>query len=291
MGYETLKLERDGHIARVIINRPEKMNAITLDFIDELPRAFEELGADDDVRVIILKGAGKAFSVGFDWSVDMASCGFEDALSEVINSRRWLSGLFKIWDCPKVVIAQLHGWAIGWGGLPLLFCDLRYASDEFKVFYAAGVTGAHLPEVWSWFIGPTAAAEFCFRPNHRFTSEELRMRGLINEVFPLVDLEANVESIAAEIAVTHPRFFQAQKLALHRRFELMGIREQIYSTKDFDAMLHWSKLGSANFDILRNQYEGDRRKMTEAQNRPGYWDELQAQQAQQTEQTQQQPSE
>src|SRR5437764_10768888 len=100
------------------------------------------------------------------------------------------------------------------------------------------------------------------------------MRCVSNEVIPLDDLESNVESIAAEIAVTHPLFFQAQKLALHRRFELMGIREQIYSTKDFDAMLHWSKLGAGNFDILREEYDGDRRKMTEAQNQPGYWEKL-----------------
>jgi enoyl-CoA hydratase len=274
MSYNTLKIERDGHIGRVVINRPEKLNAITLDFIDELPRAFDELGADDDIRVIILKGSGKAFSVGFDHSVTMDECGFEDALSEVLNSRRWLSGLFRIWDCPKVVIAQLHGWAIGWGGLPLLFCDLRYASDEFKVFYASGVTGAHLPEIWSWFIGPAAAAEFCFRPNHRFTADELCMRGLINEVFPLDDLERNVEEIAAEIAVTHQRFFQVQKLALHRRFELMGFREQVFMTKDLDAMLHFSKLGTANFEKLNKEFGGDRRKMTEAQNQPGYWEQL-----------------
>jgi enoyl-CoA hydratase len=274
MSYSTLKIEKDGRIARVVINRPERKNALTLDFIAELPEAFDELGADPEVRVIILKGAGSAFSVGFDHSVTMHSVGFEDALAEVIESRKWLAGLFRIWDCPKVVIAQLHGWAIGWGGLPLLFCDLRYASDEFKVFYAAGVTGAHLPEVWSWFIGPTAAAEFAYRPNHRFTADELCTRGLINEVFPLAELEPNVEDIAKEIAVTDPSFLKMQKLGLHRRWELMGFREHIFTTKDFDALLHWSKLGVANFDRLQNDFGGDRRKMTEAQDKGTYWDDL-----------------
>lgn len=274
MEYTTLKIEREAPVARVILNRPDRLNAITLEFIDELPRAFDELGAEDEIRVIILKGAGRAFSAGFDRDVTMESSGFVDPLSEVLGSRRWLANLFHIWDCPKVVIAQLHGYAVGWGGLPPLFCDLRYAAEGFKTFYTSGVTGAHLPEVWSWFIGPTAAAEFAFRSDHRFTAQELYIRGLLNEVFPDSELEANVEAIAREIAVTHRSFLQAQKLGLHRRFELMGIREQIYSTKDFDTMLHWSKLGRANFERLNQEFKGDRTRMTEAQRELGYWEKL-----------------
>ena len=274
MSYETLRIEREGHVARLIINRPATMNSLTGEFIDEFPRAFEELGADEETRVIIFKGAGKAFSVGFDHSVNMEALGFEDALTEVMHSRRWLSGLFKIWDCPKVVIAQLHGWAVGWGGLPLLFCDLRYAAEDFKVFYAAGVTGTHLPEIWSWFIGPTAAAEFGFRPTRRFPATELEARGLLNGVFKNDELEQRVEEIAAEIAVTHPSFLHAQKLGLHRRFELQGFREQIFQTKDFDALLHWSKMGRANFDRLQREFGGDRRKLEEAQRREDYWEDL-----------------
>lgn len=274
MDYSMLRLERDGAVARVVINRPERLNAITLEFIDELPRAFDELGADPRVRVIILKGAGRAFSAGFDRSVNRETSGFGDPLEEVLGSRRWLAGLFHIWDCPKVVIAQLHGYAVGWGGLPLLFCDLRYAADDFKVFYASGVTGAHLPEVWSWFIGLTAASEFAFRPDHRLTAEELYVRGLLNEVLPGDQLESRVEAIAREVAATHPAFLQAQKLGLHRRYELMGFREHIYSTKDFDTMLHWSKLGRRNFERLERDFGGDRKAMTEAQREPGYWEGL-----------------
>jgi enoyl-CoA hydratase len=278
MEFSTLNVERDGAVGRVVLNRPATKNSITIDMVYELPKAFDLLTEDDDIAVIILKGSGTAFSVGFDHSVDMAACGFVDALSEVTKSRGWLSGLFRIWDCPKVVIAQLHGWGIGWGGLPLLFCDLRYASDEFKVFCAAGVTGAHLPEIWSWFIGPTAAAEFCFRPNHRFTADELCQRGLINEVVPLADLEAHVEAIAREVSAAHTSFIRFQKLALHRRFELQGFREQVLASKEIDAILHWSKLGRANLRYLQGELGGDRRKMASLQeNGPEYWRALAAQ--------------
>jgi enoyl-CoA hydratase/carnithine racemase len=275
MTFSTLLVERDGPIGRVVLHRPATKNSITLEMVHELPRAFDQLSEDDDVSVVILKGAGTAFSAGFDHSVNPAACGFVDALSEVTTSRRWLSGLFRIWDCPKVVIAQLHGWAVGWGGLPPLFCDLRYASDEFKVFCTAGVTGAHLPEIWSWFVGPTAAAEFCFRPGHRFGSEELCRLGLLNEVVPLADLEAHVEGVAREIATTHTSFTRFQKLALHRRFELQGLREQVLASKEIDAILHWSKLGQANLRHLQNALGGDRRKLAAAQEGdPAYWADL-----------------
>lgn len=282
MEYETLLVEREGRVGRVVLNRPATKNSVTLEMVHELPRAFDELAEDDEVAVVVLKGAGSAFSVGFDRSVSLETCGFVDALTEVQESRRWLAGLLRIWDCPKVVIAQLHGWAIGWGGLPPLFCDLRYASDEFTVFYAAGVTGAHLPEIWSWFIGPTAAAEFAFRPTHRFSAQDLLQRGLLNAVVPLPQLEAHVESMAQEIATTHSSFTRFQKIALHRRLELQGFREQVLASKEIDAILHWSTLGQANLTHLQRDLGGDRRRMAAAQREPGYWASLAATLAQGT---------
>ncbi len=271
MAYVSLKTEHDGRIGRVILNRPEKLNALPHDITWELPQAFDEMAADTDVRVVIFKGAGRAFSAGFDHSLNLEKVGWRDAAEETLASRDWISGLFKIWDCPKPVIAQLHGYAIGWGGLVQLFCDLRYASDEFKTFYAAGVTGAFLPEVWSWFIGMTAASEFAYRPNYRFTAQELLNLGLVNRIFPLAELEEKVEAIAAEIATTEPIFLRMQKLGLHRQWELRGFREAVQTTKDFDAMLHWSVLGQETFARLA-ALGGDRRKMADEQTKGAFWD-------------------
>ncbi len=269
--YTNMLVEHDGRIGRIIINRPEKHNALLHQAVYEFPRAIDELTADDEVRVIIMKGAGPSFSSGFDWKVIERPGRAEDAVHEVLTGRDWLHGLFKIWDTPKPVIAQLHGYAAGWGSLPLLFCDLRYAAPDFKVFKAAGVTGAYLGEVWAWFVGTTAAKEYTFRPTNKLTADELYNYGLLNRIYPQDELEARVEEIAAEIATAHPLFLQLQKLGLNRQIDMRGFRESVLQAKDFDAMLHWSVLGRANMVRLRH-LGGDRRRLAEEQeDTEAYW--------------------
>lgn len=269
--YKNMLVEHDGQIGRIVLNRPERHNALLHEAVYEFPRAIDELTADDDVRVIIMKGAGPSFSAGFDWKVVERPGRSEDAAHEVLVGREWLHGLFKIWDTPKPVIAQLHGYAAGWGSLPLLFCDLKYAAPDFKVFKAAGVTGAYLGEVWAWFIGATAAKEFTFRPANKLTADELYTYGLLNRIYPQDDLETRVEEIAAEIATAHPLFLQFQKLGLNRQVDFRGFRESVLQAKDFDAMLHWSVLGRANMVRLKN-LGGDRRKLAdEQQDAEAYW--------------------
>ena len=277
MKLETLKVEHDGAIGRVIINRPEKLNALPIDAILEFPAAIDELTEDENVRVIIMKGAGRAWSAGFDFNPGPRSSRvttYQDAAGEALEGRKWLEGLFHIWDCPKPVIAQLHGWAAGIASIILLFCDLRYASPDFKAFYAAGNTGSYLPEVWAWFIGLTGAKEYAFRPSHPFTSEELVSMGVVNRIYPADELEETVESIAAEMAKTHPLFLRLQKLGLNRLWNYKGFKEHVLAAKDFDVMLHYSVPGRANFARLR-ELGGDRRRMAEEQVKgDDYWSDL-----------------
>ena len=274
MTYTSLRVEHDGRIGRIVFNRPERMNALTAKAPLEFPQAIEELTLDKDVRVIIWKGDGRTFSAGFDKNVNQDEVGWHSIIEEALGSREWIDGLLQIWSCPKPVIAQLHGYAVGFGGLPLLFCDLRYSSDEFKVFMAAGNTGSFLGEVWAWFIGLTAAKEFTFRPNNRLTAQELYNFGLLNRIYPLADLEQQVEAIAAEISRTDPVFLRMQKIGLNRHWEINGFRERIHATKDIDLMLHWSPLGQANYEALK-AFGGDRRKMAQAQLQdPDYWKKL-----------------
>ncbi|MCL0101712.1 enoyl-CoA hydratase/isomerase family protein [Dehalococcoidia bacterium] len=277
MDYELLKVEHDGPIGRIIMNRPEKLNAVPIDSIMEFPEAIDELTEDEDVRVIIMKGAGRAWSAGFDFNPGPRRGivrAYQDSAGEALEGRRWLEGMFRIWDCPKPVIAQLHGWAAGIASILLLFTDLRYATPEFKCFYASGNTGSYLPEVWYWFIGLTGAKEYSLRPDHPFTAEEMLRMGVLNRIYPAEKLEAEVESIAAEMAKTHPLFLQLQKLGLNRLHNYKGFKEHVLAAKDFDVMLHYSVPGRANFDRLR-ELGGDRRKMAEEQSKvPDYWKKM-----------------
>ena len=276
MEYTGLRIERDGRIGRIVLNRPEQLNAINAALHEEIPRAFDELGTDEEVRVIIFKGAGRAFCAGFDTKSMVRGYTanqvrpWPDAAREMLAIRSWHGMLFKIWDCPKPVIAQLHGYAVGWGHILTLFCDLRYISDDFKVFHVSGVTGAHLAQIWLWFVGMTRAKEFEFRRNYRFGADELVAMGYANRVFPAAELEGNVEAIAAEIANTHPLFLRIQKLALNRVFDLRGFRESVYSSDDLDALLHWSVPGIENYRQLK-EAGGDRRAMASKQTRGDYW--------------------
>ncbi len=283
MESEVLKIERDPPVGRIIFNRPEKLNAMYRSTAYELPQAIDELAADDDVRVIIMKGAGRAWSVGMDFNVISPKrgkiekgkvAGHIDAAREMLEGRERLAGLFKIWDCPKPVIAQLHGYAGGWATLPIVFCDLRYAAPDFSMFYAAGQTGAFLGEVWSLLIGLAAAKEYYWRAPHQLTAVELERLGVINRIYPADELEETVESIAREIAQMDPLFLRLQKLGLNRMWDRMGFREAVLGAKDIDVMLHHSVPGVANFERLR-ELGGDRRRMAEEQARgDSYWDDM-----------------
>lgn len=202
--YQYLSIERADAIATVTIQRPEKLNALNGELIDELDRAFHELVADDDVRGLILTGAGeRAFVAG----ADIGELAKMDPLSGVRTSRQGQDAFRFLEKMPKPVVAAVNGFALG-GGLELaLACDLRIASEnarfglpEVKLGIIPGYGGTiRLPRL----VGRGRALEMMLT-GEMIDAEEAYRIGLVNRVVPLPDLLGAARELLGKIIANGP---------------------------------------------------------------------------------------
>ncbi len=217
-------------IARIVLNRPERMNAFTFGMIDAWYDALQRCRADDAVKVVILTGAGKAFCSGGD-VVEMG-----DRLAQTPEQRK--HELFNrieriplaLEDLDKPVIAAVNGVATGAGMDMALMCDLRYAARSarfaetyLRVGLVPGAGGAHfLPRL----VGVAKALELFLTGDFVDADEALRI-GLVNKVFPDDSLMHEVEAIAARIAKAPPLAVRMIKRAIYQ-----GMRNDLRTNLD-----------------------------------------------------------
>jgi enoyl-CoA hydratase len=223
---EVFTVERDGHVATVWLDSPERRNAMGPDFWRDLPAVMGELSADDDVRVVIVAAKGPCFSVGLDLkTMGGAVSGGPGGSSPAAQSARFLKEVARLQDsvtsleaCPKPVIAAVHGWCIG-GAIDLITAaDIRLASAdavfsvrETKIAIVADVgTLQRLPRV----IGKGHVAELAYTGKD-FDAARAAQIGLVNDVLPDYDaLVKAAQDMAAEIAANSPLAVQGTKAVL-----------------------------------------------------------------------------
>jgi enoyl-CoA hydratase len=208
MTYEHLIVEQRGAADWVTLNRPEQLNTLNPQLLSELNDYFASLERNYAVRVVVLRGAGRAFCAGLDMK---ASGGTPlDAGSDaMMRSQRNFSGLvMRMRRCPQPVIGLLHGHAAGGGFSIALGCDVRIAAAGTKMncaFIKIGLSGCemgasyHLPRL----VGSSVAAELLY--TGRFIDADRALRvGLVSEVVPPEQLEAAGQSLAEEMLATAP---------------------------------------------------------------------------------------
>jgi enoyl-CoA hydratase len=190
---DVITIEQDGHIATVWLDRPDKLNAMNIPMWDDLPPAMDQVGSDPEVRVVIIAGKGRAFTAGIDiQALAMVGAGMESD-SEVAKRQALYRQIKKmqhtitsVADCPKPVIAAVHGYCIGAGVDLITACDIRLASPdatfsvrEAKLGMVADVgTMQRLPKV----IAPGHVAELAFTGKD-ITADRAKEIGLINDVY------------------------------------------------------------------------------------------------------------
>ena len=211
-----LEIEIDGGVARVWLNRPEVRNAFDGETVTELREAFDDLGADDTVRVVVLGGRGKAFSAGADleWMKTVAAFSPEDNLREADA----LAGLFfTIHTLPKPVVARVHGAALGGGSGLVAACDIAVAAEGTRFGFTEVRLGL-IPAVISPYvvarIGESAAREL-FLTGERFEAARAREIGLVRAVAPEADLDTVVDGRVGALLQSGPRAHAEAKALLH----------------------------------------------------------------------------
>jgi len=205
MTYNAILLERDGHVAAIRLNRPEKYNAINAEMSAELIECLDALEADDDVRVIVLTGAGeKAFCAGADMAEAVGTAG---------DSRRDAAAraAIRLLRVRKPTIAAVNGYAYGGGAVFAIHCDIRICSEAAKFRFVGATYGlvvgaSQLPRI----VGQAIAKELLFTARVVDADGALRI-GLANRVVPEAELASVVGEMASAIAQNSPSAVIASK--------------------------------------------------------------------------------
>ena len=233
MTYETLLYDTDGAIATITFNRPDRLNTIVPPMPDELESAIHAAIADQDVKVIVLRGAGRAFCAGFDlgggfhhWDEHLTTDGRWDPGKDFVMATSQFGpvpNFMSIWRSPKPVIAQVHGWCVGGGSDMALCADLVIASDDARIGTPySRMWGCYLTGMWIYRLGLTRAKEHALtgRP---LSGTEAAAIGLINKSVPFAELEPEVRETAERLASIPLSQLAAMKLVVNQAFDNMGL--------------------------------------------------------------------
>ncbi len=230
-------IERRGAVAWITLERPDKLNALDGSMVEQLSKALTEAERDDTVKVVVLRGAGRAFSAGYDLMDGPPGPRPADDWHRELE--RDVNLTMQLWSLQKPTIAAVHGWCLG-GALDLaVACDLIVASDDARfgipeIKVGSGPVTLLLPFV----IGQKKANELLFTGDHVDAAEAHRL-GLVNTVVPAEELEdRNRPSLARRIAPTPLPVLRFTKLAITRAFEAMGLRVAQSANLDLSAILN-----------------------------------------------------
>jgi enoyl-CoA hydratase len=234
MSFHTLRYDTDEAIATITLDRPEHLNTIVPPMPEEIEAAVHRATADAQVKVIVLRGAGRAFCAGFDfgegfhhWDEQLTTDGawdpgkdFAVATAESLGA---VPRFMSIWRSPKPVIAQVHGWCVG-GGSDLALCaDLVIASEDARIGTSySRMWGCYLTGMWLYRLGLTRAKEYALTGKPLAGSEAVDA-GLINAAVPFARLQDEVHERALQLASIPASQLAAMKLIVNQAYDNMGL--------------------------------------------------------------------
>ena len=246
---EYILIEKTHYSATIILNRPQKLNALNDEMLFEVRQALQDAQADPSVRVVVLKGAGRAFCAGFDVSADQKpKVTASDWNSHFSNAKETFMA---IWDMAKPVIAQVQGHCLGGEFDMSMACDLTIAADNAKfgepeVLFAGTCMFMLLP----WLTSLKACKQILLTGESIGAQRALEM-GLVSQVVPAEELEQTVQSLVKKMARMPLGTLPLNKKLINRTYELMNVREALTLSCDNAVNALLSKEGEAlEFDQI-----------------------------------------
>ncbi len=234
MSFETLLYTTDGPVATITLNRPEQLNTIVPPMPEEFEAAVRAAVDDAAVKVIVVRGAGRAFCAGYDfgggfhhWDAMLTSDGKWDPGKDFVATGAFAGPterFMSMWRAPKPVIAQVHGWCVGGGSDMALCADLIVASEDAQIGTPySRMWGCYLSGMWLYRLGMAKAKEHALtgRPLSGIQAAEIE---LINRAVPFDELESTVRGLAEELASIPASQLAAMKLIVNQAYENMGLR-------------------------------------------------------------------
>lgn len=258
MTYESILYETDGPVAAVTMNRPEKMNILGGPMLRDLVDGISEANADDQVKVIILRGTGRSFCAGFDFSQTGrpgqagSSNSSWDPGAQIARGGAPMTPLSAPWRSPKPVIAQVHGYCVGGGCDLALSCDIVVAAEDARIGIPyARVWGCNLNGMMIYRLGLTKAKSLMLtgEPVDGKTAAEI---GLINEAVPGPELEAAALKWARKLAQIPLTQLAVMKLIINQAYDNMGLQSTQLLGPILDSLMRHTPEG---LDFVRTAYE------------------------------------
>lgn len=234
---DAVLFERRGPAAWITLNRPEKLNAMNSDVVKGLRHRLREVASDPEVKVVVLTGAGRAFSAGYDIS--------EEVKDRIEGADQWRSVLaedvdlaLELWALPRPTIAAVRGWCLAGACELAMACDLIVAATDARfgepeIRYGSGPVALLMP----FILGQKKTNELLFTGDS-IDAEEAYRCGLVNRVVDGDRLEASVEELVLKIAPTPLPVLRLTKLALVRAYDAMGLRQAVAVNLDLSAILN-----------------------------------------------------
>jgi len=257
MGYRSISYQVDGRVATITLNRPARMNAISLEMPGELAAAVEQANRDDAVHVIVLTGAGDGFCSGYDL-IEFAEAAGErpgsqlgggadsrpwDPMADFFGMHEFTQQYMSLWRSFKPTIARVHGPAVAGGSDIALCCDLVIMAEEAVIGYPpARVWGCPTTAMWVYRLGAERAKRMLLTGDLVDGREAARL-GLVLEAVPRAELDSRVATIAARIAAVPKNQLMMQKLVINQAYDSMGLANTQRFATLFDGITRHSPEG------------------------------------------------
>jgi enoyl-CoA hydratase len=232
----TVVYEKDGPVARIILNRPDKANAQNSALVWDVENCLRDAEADYAIKVVLMKANGRGFCAGHDVSTALT---FPEFVAAREAGHPWggsdtlfLWPVLHLWECTKPTVAAVHGYCLGGGTYFALLHDIVVASDDayfqMPLPQGAGLPGAEtMVEPWV-FMNFHRAYEYLYL-SQTLDAREAHRLGLVNRVVARDDLEMTAETIARQIAQAPLSVLQGIKAGVKRAWETMGMRVHLQS--------------------------------------------------------------
>ena len=252
MAYTTLSYERDGRVARIVFERPERLNAIAAATPGEIADAVAEANADDRVHVIVLAGRGAAFCAGYDLRdfAEGPSAGVQermpwDPMKDYALMKGYTEKFMSLWRSYKPTICKVQGYAVAGGSDIALCCDLVVMAEDARIGYPpARVWGCPSTAMWVYRLGAEGAKRMLLTGDLA-TGAEAKAMGLVTDAVPADRLDARVDELAERLAGVPRNQLMMQKLAINQAIANMGLESSQTIATIFDGIARHSPEGMA----------------------------------------------
>ncbi len=251
MRFKTLLYSVKGRIARITLNRPQRLNAINREMPPEIRRAVEAANRDDSVHVIVLSGAGRAFCAGYDLKTFAEEKGAVDLIQDMpwdpMQDYRIMKGytddLFSLWRSYKPTICKVHGYAVAGGSDIALCADIVVMAENARIGYMpARVWGCPTTAMWVYRLGAEKAKRMLLTGD-TVEGREAKKMGLVYDAVPAKKLDAAVDALAARMSGVPKNQLMMQKLMINQAYENMGIASTQMMATLFDGITRHSPEG------------------------------------------------